>query len=191
MTYICSLIPPRIAHRPGVVLEVVTADDSQGDSTSMEVSSNNTHAVNEISASASSSNDTVALTRDVASLRLKGTDDSSQALIVGPGELSSESGPKQTPTSIGSPLQLGTWNNMSQPENLHPFQLQMEELVGRIQRTDQKVDELVGSIQQTDQKMEEVLTRTQHTDQQRTHATNTRPDRSDPTNLATNESTAC
>ncbi|KAF9343809.1 hypothetical protein BGX34_006347, partial [Mortierella sp. NVP85] len=135
----------------------------------MEVSSNNSHAVGELSALASSSSDTVALERNVASLRIGGTDDNSQALIMGPGELSSESESKQTPTSISSPLQLGAWNNMAHSENLHPLQLQMEELVGKIQQTDQKMDELVGSIQRTDQKMEEVLRRTQQTDQQREH----------------------
>jgi len=155
LPYLCSLIPPRIAHQPGVVLDVVTTDDNQGDSSSVGVSSNNSHAVGEFSASA----------RDVASLRIRGTGYNSQSLIVGPQENELQ----QMPASTSNQPHLGAGDNMVQPEKPHLFQQQMEELVERIQQTDQKMEDVLAKIQQTDQKLEGVLARIQQTDQQREH----------------------
>ncbi|KAK3818441.1 MAG: hypothetical protein J3Q66DRAFT_337638 [Benniella sp.] len=180
------LIPPRIAHQPGVILDVITTDDNQDDSSPMGVSSTSTHAVGELSALTSSRNEGISLARDVATLRIRGADGNNQFLIVGPRELSSENMLQQAPTSVSDPLQLETRNNIEKP---HPMQ-QMEEIVERIQQTDQKMEEAITRIQQTDQRMEDVLAGVQQTDQQRTRTTtNARPGWPYSTEFATDQST--
>ncbi|KAF9358369.1 hypothetical protein BGX34_008963 [Mortierella sp. NVP85] len=82
--------------------------------------------------------------------RIRGSDDSNHSLIMDPRDLSQQNVLQQIPTSLNNPFQLRSGNNMAQAEDLHPVQLQMEELAGRVQQADQKMDELVGSIQQTD-----------------------------------------
>ena len=131
-----------------MVLEVVTADD-------------NNHAVGELSALARSSNEAMSLTWDVASLRIGGSGDSNQPLVMGLRELSSENVLQQTSTSINNPLRLEAGNNMAQAENLHQVQLQMDELVGRLQKSDQKMEEVFARIQQIDQQREHTQQQTQ------------------------------
>ncbi|KAF9350000.1 hypothetical protein BGX34_001458 [Mortierella sp. NVP85] len=162
------LIPLRIAHQPDIVLEVVTADNSQGDSSSMAVPTNNSHAVGELSVATGSSSGNTSLARDVASLRIREIDDS-QALVLIPQDRSLESALQQLPSTIPSPFHFGTEDDMPQTESLHPFQLQMDELVGRIQQTDQRMEEICAILQQTDQRMEQVHARIQQTDQQGEH----------------------
>ncbi|KAF9344900.1 hypothetical protein BGX34_005233, partial [Mortierella sp. NVP85] len=147
-------------HQPGVVLEVVTADDYQ-DSSSKEISGNNNHAVGDLSALTSPSNEAMPLARDVAPLRIRGSDDCNQSFIMDPREFSPKKELQQTPTSISNPLQPRAGNNMAQAEDLHPIQLQMEELVGRVQQTDQKMEEVLARIRQTDQQREHAQQKTQ------------------------------
>ncbi|KAF9352225.1 hypothetical protein BGX34_000122 [Mortierella sp. NVP85] len=159
------LIPPRIAHQPGVVLEVVTADDNQGDSTSTEVYRNNSHAVAELSVVTSSSNESMSMARNVPSLRIGGTDGNNQAIIVTSQELSSRDILQQIPTSVSNPLQLGTGNDMAQPDIPHPFQLRMEELVGKLQQTDQQRER---TRQQMQDQIDQILQTLQRMDREHT-----------------------
>ncbi|KAK3815408.1 MAG: hypothetical protein J3Q66DRAFT_370737 [Benniella sp.] len=62
-------------HQPDMVLKVITADDNQGDSGSMGVPGNNSHAVSELSVVTSSSSEAMSVAR---------TTDNNQALITSP-----------------------------------------------------------------------------------------------------------
>ncbi|KAF9360366.1 hypothetical protein BGX34_007807 [Mortierella sp. NVP85] len=68
---------------------------------------------------------------------------------------------RQLPTSIANPFQLGTENDMSQQKEPHMFQLQMDELVQRMQQTNQKMEEVLEKTQQTDQQREHTQQQTQ------------------------------
>ena len=125
-----------------MVLDVVITDDLQDDSSSMRVSCSNSHAVSDLSVVAGSSSEATSVARDVASLMIRGTADS-QALVMSPQG-----------RSLETAQLLRTDNNMAQSNNMHPFELQMEELVGRIQQTDQKVEEVLEKTQQNDQQRE-------------------------------------
>ncbi|KAK3807218.1 MAG: hypothetical protein J3Q66DRAFT_392552 [Benniella sp.] len=150
------LIPLRIAHQPDMVLEVVASDDNQGDPSS---SNHRSRAVVDLPVVAGSSSEEKSVARDVASLSIRGTDDDNQALVVSPHNLSLGMTLRQLPPSIANPFQLGTENDMDQQEEPHMFQLQMDELVRRMQQADQKMEEVLERTQQTDQRRE-------HTQQQ-------------------------
>ncbi|KAK3815401.1 MAG: hypothetical protein J3Q66DRAFT_370728 [Benniella sp.] len=72
------LTPLRIAHQPDMVLEVVAADENQGDSSS---SNHRSHTVGDLPVVAGSSSEEQSVARNVASLSIRGTDDDNQALV--------------------------------------------------------------------------------------------------------------
>ncbi|KAF9359963.1 hypothetical protein BGX34_008035 [Mortierella sp. NVP85] len=135
------LNPLRIAHQPGVVLEVVTTDDNQGDPSSKGTSGNSKHVVGELSVVPCPSSKATSIAKDVASLRIRGTDDS-QALVVSPQDLALEMA-LQLPTSITNHFQLETGSD-AQHDQLHMLRLQMQQMY-------QKMEDVVASIEQIDE----------------------------------------
>ncbi|KAF9352223.1 hypothetical protein BGX34_000120 [Mortierella sp. NVP85] len=170
------LNPPRIAHHPDVVLEVIVTYDNQEYSSSIGVSRNNSHVVGELSGVPGFESEAASVERDVASLSIRETDDN-QDLTAGAQDLSLEMAMQLLPTSIARQFLLGTENRLVNPDRLHQFRLQLEALLGRIQQVEQQVDqqaqqtqrqmeEVHSRIQQTGEKIEEVLEKIQQAEQQ-------------------------
>ncbi|KAK3815392.1 MAG: hypothetical protein J3Q66DRAFT_389231 [Benniella sp.] len=179
------LSPPRIAHQPGVVLDVIMTDGDQGGSSSMGVATDNIHLFRELSAVTSSSTEAASVTRDVASLRIGDSDDSEASVVSSDHTLKLAWQPLST--SSDNQFQLEAGNNIAQETRLRQLYLrvdalfgriqqseqqaqqtqqQMNEVLGREQQTDRQMKEVLGKMQQTDQSLREVLGREQQTDQQ-------------------------
>ncbi|KAK3815333.1 MAG: hypothetical protein J3Q66DRAFT_207777 [Benniella sp.] len=157
-----DLIPLRIAHYPGVVLEVVTLDDHQSGSGSMNNScSTQASESSPFSRSASRLGDCQAVIRDsnsqvgsvannVDTLRI--TEIDNHALVVRSGVSLPE-----TPAQANPPL-----NNL-QPTGEHSEQLrQMQRQMDKIQQRMQEAERLLQQQQQQQQQqqMDEALSRT-------------------------------
>jgi len=168
-----------------VVLDVIVTDGNQGDSSSLGIAINNIHLLRELSTVTNSSTETASVTRDVASLRIRDSDDSLAPVVSSYHTL--ELALQPLSTSSDNQFQLEAENSMPQEIRLRQLHLkvnalfgriqqseqqtqqtqqQMNELLGREQQTDQQMKEVLGKVQQTDQSMQEVLGREQQTDQQ-------------------------
>ena len=166
--FFVRLIPLRIGHYPGVVLEVVVTDVNQGDTSSAAVLGNN-NVVSELSVALSSRGEVASVTRDVASLRISEIGDDNQALIVRPHGHLSEGAIQSLPNQSASHHPPGA-DNMTLQEQLHQLQQQVQqihreiqEIQGRIQQTGQQAedtqqrmkDDVATTLQQMDQRIQD------------------------------------
>ncbi|KAF9359962.1 hypothetical protein BGX34_008034 [Mortierella sp. NVP85] len=172
------LIPPRIAHQPGVVLDVIVTDGNQGDSSSLGAAIDNIQLVKELSAVTNSSTEATSSTRDVVSLRIKDSNDSEAPVVSSDHTL--ELALQPLSTSSGNQFQLEAENSMTQETRLRQLHLRVDALFGRIQQSEQKaqqtqqqMDEALGREQQTDQQMKEILEKIQEIDRQLEEAQST------------------
>ncbi|KAF9363436.1 hypothetical protein BGX34_004146 [Mortierella sp. NVP85] len=154
-----DLIPLRIAHHPGSVLEVVLIDKSQSGSDSMAISleapSYHTHAADEPLMTPSSSQEVGSVARDVASLSIR------EAVGYQTHAVCPQDYTRATPT-MSPPW---TNDNMKHQEQLHQLQQQMqqmhrqmEEILGKIQQASQHVQ---GTQQQMKDDIDTTLQQTQ------------------------------
>ena len=162
----CSLIPQRIAHHPGEVLEVVVADENQGGSSSIGVPS---HVPSELLVVPSSnSSEAMSLTRLASCLSIREGDDN-QALVVRPQDRSPELAVQQLPMSTTSHSQPGSENNMALQEQLHLLQMQMQQVLQQKEEFVERIQQIDQQAQLTQQQLEGILDRMQQTDQQTQH----------------------
>ncbi|KAF9954506.1 hypothetical protein BGZ65_003964, partial [Modicella reniformis] len=184
-----DLIPLRIAHHPGVVLDVVTTDTSRGDSCNMmnigsntvpELGlssmdnfparnvSNNDCRMESQSLMASSSGEIVTLGRNTTALRITELDDN-QALVVRTQGLLSEISVQGTGEGSADQLRLEMDSTMDLQEQLRQLKQQLEQL-NEFQQTMQQTDQQTqNTLQHMQQQADEILQQTQQMHQQTQH----------------------
>ncbi|KAG0222965.1 hypothetical protein BGX31_008774 [Mortierella sp. GBA43] len=150
-----DLVPLRIAHHPGVVLEVVTLEDIQGESTPVAASSLTLALESGSTASNSMASNQVAL-------RIADTD-TNQALVVSSHGNSSGALVQELPTLGTDHFQPWTRSGMDQQEQIRQLQQRIEEVHATIQQTQEQtrlsqqqiqdqVDNALEDLKQTDQR---------------------------------------
>lgn len=184
-----DLIPLRIACHFGVILEVVSSEDIQGESSPLgplgsslspeprSISSNDHHGSdNRLLTAASSPSNTDSMTRDVATLGIAWTDDH-QTRDMRLGGPFSET-PTQELILRGDHSQTWARTSIDQQEQIHQLQQQLEEVRATIQQTQEKaqhyqqhaqdqIDKVLYSQQQLQQRIEGAVEIVQQSDQQR------------------------
>ncbi|KAF9362412.1 hypothetical protein BGX34_006231 [Mortierella sp. NVP85] len=178
-----DLIPLRIAHHPGVVLEVLVMDSGQGHSSTTQthssalVSEPTSSSVGSLSGRMISSGDDTdmrSMTRDVVSLRITEIGDN-QALVVHSqglpvdtqshlrtsGQLQNTHSPpsQHLIEDQNSRLQLEMGNNIAQQE-------QLRQLDQRTQQMRQQIEEILQQAQNVQQQMDDVSRTLQQSEQQ-------------------------
>ncbi|KAG0246136.1 hypothetical protein B0O80DRAFT_498385 [Mortierella sp. GBAus27b] len=154
-----DLVPLRIAHHPGVILEVVTSNDDQGNSQTMSATSpsNSGHVGGAMSVSG-----------DVASLRTSDIDDS-QAIVLRSTVYPSETVLREHPIRNNSGHGSTTEDSMMQEQiyqlqqQTQQLQQQMDDIVGKMQQADQQVQD---SHQHLQQRIDDINQKTQMLEQQ-------------------------
>ncbi|KAF9363663.1 hypothetical protein BGX34_003596 [Mortierella sp. NVP85] len=166
-----DLIPLRVAHHPGVVLEVVVqgakqGTDDQSDSNSMGFR-NDTHLTDEHLLTTGASREVVSVARDVASLRMSDSDNN-QVLVVRSQGHSAAIAVQRLPNTSSSHFQQGTGNNVTLQEQLHQLQQQIEGILGKMQQTDQQTQQTQQTQQQMQDQIDKMLQTLQQLDLQHT-----------------------
>lgn len=183
MTSKSSLIPLRIAHHPGVVLEILIADNDQSKSTNThplvsattyDPSTSSTTTLASSSASAPINYDTSErisdsytepMTRDVVSLRItEANDDNTQALVVHTHSLPGEQ--EMLPHQLSQ-----LYGNYPPPRSCFEMdsntsqQEQLRELKERTQRMEQQIEEMLNQAKHTQEQVRHVEQQVQQTEQ--------------------------
>ncbi|KAK3809394.1 MAG: hypothetical protein J3Q66DRAFT_444096 [Benniella sp.] len=131
----------------------------------MGVAANNISTIRGPSTVTSSRNEAVSIERDAPSLMIRETDNS-ESLVANPQVPSLEMALQPPLTSFSTYFQPGTENGMAQQDHLQQLHLQVQEVLGKIQESDQKIQEVFGTIREADRQQEEILGTTQQTDPQ-------------------------
>ncbi|KAF9363433.1 hypothetical protein BGX34_004143 [Mortierella sp. NVP85] len=150
-----DLVPLRIAHHPGVTLQVIDADDNRGDSSSTEAPTSNNLLVSEPSVDPRSSGEMVFVSQDVSPLSIRGTDNS-HALVVSSQCRPSDGVLQMLPMAGTSHYQPEAEGSRSQQEQLYQLQQQM-------QQVHHHMEDLLVKIQQISQQAQDTQQQVQHT----------------------------
>ncbi|KAG0240490.1 hypothetical protein B0O80DRAFT_127290 [Mortierella sp. GBAus27b] len=162
-----DLIPLRIAHHPGVVLEVISTDDIQGgfvhvhpSRSTLSIESGLAPRDNQLVTIATHS-ETSPMASDVVALRRVDTD-TDQALVARSHGISSEILVQELPTLGTDHFQSWTRDSMNQQEQIRQLQERIEEVHATVQQTQEQTR---LSQQQIQDKVDTVLEDLQHMDQ--------------------------